>query len=113
MAEALIIEGIQDDPSRVVRRIAGPLYRPLPVIFFLIADGGSNPPLGRTGVGSCGEDLGDHGDIGLIRTLDGCTKASQASPDNQNIMLIDHEVRFSMGIYSQASGPQYVPTYSQ
>jgi hypothetical protein len=68
---------------------------PFPVIFFFVPDGRSNSSLRRAGMGTRGQDLGDHSDINPICTFNRCSKPSQPSSYNDNIVLEIHDNRLS------------------
>jgi hypothetical protein len=84
----------QDFDSILVTKIVTSLYGieeiPFPVIFFFIAERSGDSSLGCTRMGTGRKDFADHGHIGLACTLNGGSKAGQASSHNDDIVLVDH-----------------------
>jgi hypothetical protein len=90
----------------LVAEVITPLDRieemPLPVIFFLVAQGRRDPPLGSAGMGTSGVNFADDGYIGLVRAFHSRSQPGQPCSHDDNVMLRNHNSRLSPAMDLQA-----------
>jgi hypothetical protein len=90
----------------LVAEVITPLDRiekmPFPVIFFLVAQGRGDPPLGSAGMGTSGVNFADDCHIGLVRAFHSRAQPGQSSSHDDNVMLRSHGTRLSPAMDSQA-----------
>ena len=86
--------------SQPVGALDGVVHVPPPVIGLHVAEGSVDPALGRHGVRSGGEELGDHGGLeALLDQPEGGAKTSTSGSDHNSVIgVVNHGVLTGDGV---------------